>query len=91
MQLCFVVMLPSFQFLVTETQFLQTNCCLFFQISEGAECIMINKRFFLMNASITTLVQLKALVCASCNVNLYATETGVKRLPGTPAKLVDRL
>ena len=32
------------------------------QISEGAECIMINKRFFLMNASITTLVQLKALV-----------------------------
>ncbi|XP_020604576.1 uncharacterized protein LOC110043471 [Orbicella faveolata] len=30
-------------------------------ISEGAECIMINKRFFLMNASITTLVQLKAL------------------------------
>ena len=24
---------------------------------------MINKRFFLMNASITTLVQLKALVC----------------------------
>ena len=37
--------------------------CLCFQISEGAECIMINKRFFLMNASITTLVQLKALVC----------------------------
>ncbi|KAJ7383801.1 hypothetical protein OS493_026335 [Desmophyllum pertusum] len=31
------------------------------EISEGAECIMINKRFFLMNASITTLVQLKAL------------------------------
>lgn len=30
-------------------------------ISEGAECIMISKRFFLMNASITTLVQLKAL------------------------------
>lgn len=30
-------------------------------ISEGAECIMINKRFFLTNASITTLVQLKAL------------------------------
>lgn len=26
---------------------------------------MINKRFFLMNASITTLVQLKALVCDS--------------------------
>ena len=27
---------------------------------------MINKRFFLMNASITTLVQLKALVCTLC-------------------------
>ena len=39
--------------------------CVCFQISEGAECIMINKRFFLMNASITTLVQLKALVCTS--------------------------
>lgn len=31
-------------------------------MSEGAECVMISKRFFLLNASITTLVQLKALV-----------------------------